>query len=451
MIGRMMRKPWLIITLLCLSIVFVAAVYDTRREPTAKRQLRQADIALSVEELKARYSPEPWEQNGAKFYLEAMAKHRYPECTDWNNLVIAGDLEYDYGHVFTDEQRDALHAYVAANAETIALVLKAQECPLTRLPGSRYDIYGNNTLGQSRELTRLVVCAALDAALSGDMETMGRMIDAGLRLHEIMTEGGLVTDALTSKAICGLVFMAMEHCLYYARPPWDVIHTWLRGLDTEVYTMHRWMGEIFKNETAFDYQMFEFEGPYFEWPRRFYWQRTLLKLTLEGTQHNYFIQNGYVWAMNVIIAASKENICDLGITPEVKLFDAWWAGNSRNLYDTFWGFSDRIRVHIIAGNNVAQAATARAALATLLYLEDHGKMPETLEALTPGYLPLPAYDPFTRAALLHFRLDDDQALFYSVGPNKKDDGGTEAGQGKSILESGDIIFRLPLSDPGGNI
>lgn len=450
MTARLLKQPWVILTLLGLTVVFAASVYDTRREPTAKRQLRQADIALSVEELKARYSPEPWEQNGAKFYLEAMAKHRYPECTDWNNLVIAGDLEYDYGHVFTGEQRDALRAYVTANTETIALVLKAQECPFTRLTGDRYNLI-QEYLGQSRALARLVVCAALDAALSGDMETMGRMIDAGLRLHEIMTEGGLVMDALNSKAICGLVFMVMEHCLYYARPPSDVIHAWLCGLDTEVYTTHRWMGEIFKNDSTLDYQMFEFEGPYFEWPRRFYWQRTLLKLALEGTQSNYFIQNGYVGAMNASIAASKENICDLGITPEIKLFDEWLSGNSRDPYGAFWRFSNDIQVVMLAGNNVAQAAAARAALASLLYLEDHGKMPETLEALTPGYLPLPTYDPFTREELIRFRVDEGQAVFYSIGPNKKDDGGTEAGQGKSILESGDIIFRLPLSDPGGNI
>ncbi|OQB35359.1 MAG: hypothetical protein BWY09_02337 [Candidatus Hydrogenedentes bacterium ADurb.Bin179] len=450
MTGRLLKQPWLILTLLGFTIVFAASVYDARRESTVIRQVRRAGIPLSVKELKEKYSPEPWEQNGAKFYLEAMTKYRDPELSTWEHLVIAGDLEYEYGHSFANEQRDALRAYVAANAETIGLILKAQQCPFTRLPGSRYDIY-DNTLRKSRDLARLVACAALDAALSGDTETMGEMIEAGLRLHEIMFEGGLLIDALVAKSICTIVFESLEHCLYYARPPSDVIYTWLRGLDTNVYTTHHWMGEIFKNETTLYYQMFEFEGLFFDFPTRLYWQRTLLNLVLEGTQYNYFIQNGFVLGMNTVIAASKKNICDLGITPEEKLIDAWWAGNSRNSYGVFYGFSNNIRAHIIAGINVAQAATARAALASLLYLEDHGKMPETLEALTPGYLLLPAYDPFTQNALLRYRVDDGQAVFYSVGPNKKDDGGKEAERGKSVYEDGDIFFRLPLLEADSNL
>jgi hypothetical protein len=342
---------------------------------------------------------------------------------------------------------------VAANAEALALILKAQQCPFTRLAEEdRYGTYNSvNFHTASRSLARLVVCAALDASLSGDTAAMGEMMLAGLQLHEIMTDGGLVIDALVSKAICGIVFMAMEHCLYYARPPSDVIHTWLRDLDTEVYTTHRWMGEIFKNETTLYYQMFEFEGPFFDFPTRFYWQRTLLNLALEGTQYNYFIQNGYVWGMNTVIAASKKNICDLGITPEEKRFEAWWAKNARNPYGAFWGFSNNIRLHVIAGINVAHAATIRAALATLLYLEDQGKMPDTLEALTPGYLPLPEYDPFTQAELLRYRVNDGDAVFYSVGPNKKDDGGTEAEVNQSVFEHGDIIFRLPLLEADSNL
>lgn len=444
MTGRLLKQPWVILTLLGVTVVFAASVYDARREPIVKRQLRRADIALSVEELKARYSPEPWEQNGAKFYLQAMRTYREPERSTWEHLVIAGDLQYDYGHVFTGEQRDALRAYVTANTETIALVLKAQECPFTRLTGDRYNLI-QEYLGQSRALARLVACAALDTALSGDMASMDRMIVAGLRLPEIMTEGGLLIDALVAKGLCTIAFDALENCLYYVCPPSDILHSWLLGLDTEMNTTYRWLREIFNNETTFQYQVFEYEGPCFDWPKRLYWQRTLKKLELEWTQFSYFIQNGYVLNMKSIIAATEKHSCDLDVTPEEELREAGWSGNARNPY-AFMGFDINRRLQTIAGNNIAQAAAVRAALATLLYLEDHGKMPETLEALTPGYLPLPAYDPFTRAALLHFRLDDDQALFYSVGPNKKDDGGTEAGQGKSILESGDIIFRLPIEN-----
>jgi len=210
-------------------------------------------------------------------------------------------------------------------------------------------------------------------------------------------------------------------------------------------TTYRWLREIFKNETTFQYQAFEYEGPYFDWPKRLYWLRTLKNLALEWTQFSYFIQNGYVLNMKSIIAATEKHSCDLDVTPEEELREAGWSGNARNPY-AFLGFDINRRLQTIAGNNIAQAATIRAALATLLYLDDHGIMPDTLEALTPVYLPLPAYDPFTREELIRFRVDDGQAVFYSVGPNEKDDGGTEAEQGKSILENGDIRFRLQIAE-----
>lgn len=443
MTRRMMRQPWVIFCLLAFTTVFIASVYDTRRESTAERQLHQAGISLSVEELKATCSPEPWQTNGLRFYRLATAKYRYPDNVHWEHLVIVGDLEHEYGHEFTNEQRDALHAFVAANAEAIAFILKAQECPFTRLPGKRYDTDDMSHLGRTRDLARLVACAALDAALSGDTATMGEMISAGLRLHEIVGEGGLLIDALVAKSLCTIAFDALEDCLYYTRPPSEVIHSWLNVLDMEIYNTYPWLGEILKNETTSQYQMFEIDGPYFKWPRNLYWQRTLLKLALEETQFFYFVQNGYILGMKSIIDMTRKDPYDWSASPEAILLEEQWDTNARNIF-IYFGILSYIRALTLCANNISQAAAARATLASLLYLEDYEKMPDTLDVLTPDYLPTPAGDPFTQDELLRYRVSNSQAVFYSVGPNEKDDGGTETGHGESILDKGDIIFRVPL-------
>ena len=233
--------------------------------------------------------------------------------------------------------------------------------------------------------------------------------------------------------------------LYYARPSSEVVHSWLSILDTEMYTTLRGLGEIFKNETTFHYQMYAYEGPYFEWPRRLQWQRTLLKLALEGTQLRYFVQNGYILGMKSHITMAGNDSCDFNTPPEDILLEERWDGNMRNTYYAYGAFLVG-RVLTIYAYNMAHAATVRAALGSLLYLEDQGKIPDTLEVLTPHYLPHPAHDPFTRNELLRCRVDNGQAVFYSVGSNKKDEGGREAEYNQSIYDHGDILFRLRIGE-----
>lgn len=61
-------------------------------------------------------------------------------------------------------------------------------------------------------------------------------------------------------------------------------------------------------------------------------------------------------------------------------------------------------------------------LALQLYTAEHGGEPETLAALIPNYLDEVPDDPFTRGPL-RYRPGDDGYQVYSVGLDKKDDGG----------------------------
>jgi len=86
----------------------------------------------------------------------------------------------------------------------------------------------------------------------------------------------------------------------------------------------------------------------------------------------------------------------------------------------------------------ARMRTLICTLAVHLRAIDHGSEPEALAALVPDYLDQLPTDPFTRQPL-RYRNDAKGHLIYSVGPDKKDDGG-RAGDSHS---SGDILIEDP--------
>lgn len=443
------RLRWLVYAAITFAALFACFIYDTRREPTAERQLRNAGIAVTIQELKARYTSEPKQDNGAFLYFQAMGKIKDLDHAGFVQLPIAGDLIYEYGQVLTREQRDALHAYVVLNHAVIALILEAQKHPFSRFPENRYDSFEEKHLSHSRDLGRLLACAALDAALSGDIDSMDRMIVAGLRLPEVFSEGGLLIDALVANAIRSIAISSAENCLYFITPPKDVLRAWLNILGREQYTTLNMQQDAFRNETTFYNRYFVFDDFFFLEMHPYYWyQLSGIKLAAEWTQYNYFSQNQYIQVMNSIINAADKDFYTAATMSENDILSddiqrsSRYALNAILLPALTRAYSSLIR-------NIAQASTIRAALASLLYLDYYGKMPDRLEDLTSGWLPVPPRDPFTPDDILRYHLTDTQAVFYSIGPDEQDNDGKEPEE--SILQGGDIIFRVPLTKPDNNV
>jgi hypothetical protein len=66
-----------------------------------------------------------------------------------------------------------------------------------------------------------------------------------------------------------------------------------------------------------------------------------------------------------------------------------------------------------------------AALALQAWRAEHGRYPDSLDALAPDILPVVPADPFGRGPL-KYRLEGDKYVLYSVGPDGVDDGGQPA-------------------------
>jgi hypothetical protein len=69
----------------------------------------------------------------------------------------------------------------------------------------------------------------------------------------------------------------------------------------------------------------------------------------------------------------------------------------------------------------------------------HGAPPAQLTQLVPQYLSRVPQDPFSNQPLV-YRPQGTNWLLYSVGPDRKDDGGAPAGRGTA---KGDLFFDSP--------
>lgn len=92
----------------------------------------------------------------------------------------------------------------------------------------------------------------------------------------------------------------------------------------------------------------------------------------------------------------------------------------------------------------------RAQIAARCFLLEQGRLPRSLEELVPAYLEAVPADPFGEGPL-KVKPAADGLLIYSLGPDCKDDGGTEikggSGRFKGVVQEtsqGDIVVRLPL-------
>ena len=91
----------------------------------------------------------------------------------------------------------------------------------------------------------------------------------------------------------------------------------------------------------------------------------------------------------------------------------------------------------------ARHGVAYVAVAAARYRAEKGRMPETLDALVPEYLPAVPRDPFDGKPL-RMVARDRSLVFYSIGPDMKDEGGAAFDKKN---RTGDVIFSLPLNLP----
>jgi hypothetical protein len=95
---------------------------------------------------------------------------------------------------------------------------------------------------------------------------------------------------------------------------------------------------------------------------------------------------------------------------------------------------------------LGELGVLRAGLAVERYRRDRKRLPESLDALVPAYLPAVPRDPFNRFAPVRYVPAGKSFLVYGLGPTRKDDGGAAVLDWSGMHEdftrdSGSIVFR----------
>ena len=75
-------------------------------------------------------------------------------------------------------------------------------------------------------------------------------------------------------------------------------------------------------------------------------------------------------------------------------------------------------------------------MACKLYQRQHGKYPDNISDLVPDFLPAEPLDPFTGQSLV-YKAKGDGFIVYSLGSNKKDDGGRMSTMTQAVMEKDD--------------
>ena len=420
-------RYWLYAGLVCLAVVFALLVVGARRAPAYVRALQAAGVPVSMEE----YEPSLKGENSARLYIEA-AKHLVlPDKHAEERLPFFGDLSLVYGEMLSMEETDALHRFVSDNSKSLALVLQAQQLPFTGYPEDPYAFSKRmDSLGV------LTLCAALDAAFNGDTETWHQQITAALRIHEAMESGGIVANDVTIRMQCRDALRVLEYSLVYLQPAAPMVREWLALLERDRYTNFLPTGQRILKSIPEDIGSLD----------------KLMKGTDEGGGSRFLLPTVLEWLQPLYVMRCRlvHDHLLLAKTGSGDVYQALKAYPDE-YYPEELGFryfplfissyswiTNAYHTHALV---IARAACAKAALGTLLYLQDHRGLPETLEDLVPEYLPGVPRDPYTPDSGIRYRVSGSQLLFYSVGPDEKDDAGATD---DCHYDTGDMVFRLPL-------
>lgn len=164
--------------------------------------------------------------------------------------------------------------------------------------------------------------------------------------------------------------------------------------------------------------------------KQFY--RDTLSAVLRRRLHDWII--GHRDEIFAIVARPMPEICD------------WTQKASAELRQRLKG-DDRF-AQSVYGVGVSAAETRLLVEGTLLvvalerYRRAEGGYPETLNALSPKYVDSVPQDPFSGEPLIYKRADADYQL-YSVGSNRKDDGGGTIPEGRTRPKGVDILIHWP--------
>jgi len=356
----------------------------------------------TAEELKAfpvLWPTVPVEENAAFYYAKAVRlvkRDGDPPGSGGSADTYAGDLA-------------ALEAWVAANKPAFDMAARAQAHPVCRMPifistangWARANGYPNpcpNCLASLRQLGRCFGDAGLAEELNGRPHDAAKWYLTCLRMGA-QARHGVTIQSLVGCAICSIGATALDRLVANAALPEDDLRKIIQAC-AEAETRPGEIADSLECEAEYDAAYLHVGG-----------------LRAKIAKEILDIVHGDSRAVAAARKDAELPIYEVINSPAAQLALQPGAKSDEVLSD-FWEW----RVNLGRMDTQLRVLQIRSAIA--LYQKQHGKLPDTLDALCPQFLPKVPLDPFSGKPL-RYRFTKEGWLVWSVGPDLKDDGGSE--------------------------
>jgi hypothetical protein len=349
---------------------------------------------LNAEELKSfpvLWPTVPVEENAAFYYAKAFSLLK-PNGEPAGSLKYAGDLA-------------ALETWVAAIKPALDMAAEAQAHPVCRMPifigtasgiGTTlgYPSLSRNSLSSLRHLGRCFGDAGLVEELNGRPHTAAEMYLACLRMGAHARHGVLV-QSLVGCAVLSIGATPLDRLVANASLPDDDLRKIIQACP-EAETTPDEIADTAECEAEFS--------------------SACMRLGGFGVR----ISDLFSGFSRAIVVARKEAKCpiyEVINNPAAQLdIQGKTAGNLNRVPPGCW----RWRMELARMDTRLRVLQIRAAIA--FYQRQHGKLPATLDALCPQFLPNVPLDPFSGRPL-RYSITKEGWMVWSVGSDLKDDGG----------------------------
>ena len=439
--GRWWRRT---ITVIAILMILVGAYGSYRRTLKERVQARVDDIRaagypVTRDELEASYAyPPSGQPNAAILYLRAAGSVRFPAAGEYRPISGMGRLPGPT-EPLSPQMLEALEVQLAENPEAIQLAYEAAGLEHVRYPEAFVEGLPDHG-PRLRALTSLLCEMAVFHGELGDSEKAVEALWAALRVSDSLADEPVLISMLIRVA-CRAVTIGVTNRVVHRVALTD--EQLVRLIDAFAQSEQP---ASFTRVLAGDRCLYHlgFEGPATKMPVSWNSGSPPTDLLLHGYRALGLMaidHGSYLDLMTQYVELSKLPMHEA--VPEVKKVDqavsslSWARAAATKEFLELQG-----KTFVIYAMDIGRVRTARAALAVERYRLAHGKMPNALDVMAPGFIDEVPIDPFDGKPL-RYRTLEEGFVIYSVAEDGVDNGGGAANAAGETFGPGvDISFTI---------
>jgi hypothetical protein len=411
-------RPWFLIGLLA---CFIAAVFMSiilRGTLVWEQKLRAEGYPLTMQELEDSYTDVPREENAALRYLKAWRNMQFLTPRENELLPLAGSEKLpEPGQPYPEKTRRIIERYVSLNRPALELIYRAMHYERCRFPVI-YSFPANfSHLANMRHLSRLLALETIYHALNREPEKAIDAVAAHNHMIRMQEYEPTLIAQLVRIAIQNIRDTSVKQLLNRAALS-DAQLERLAGLYGVPEDPPAWMLRGVQGETGF--AMSHEDERLLNYSASLSLSDSLFMLFNRLSGHDFFQslykthqlrQSAELFRIPVSAALqSEKTVAAPGLSQFTESPFEWFNDSSGRIIES-------------VAKSLTDQNLVRTAIALERYRRAKGRYPyRMLEALTPEFLDEVPRDCFSGEAL-KYRRAEEGCLVYSIGIDRKDDGG----------------------------